>query len=347
MNGTKNSKMKITDKLVKVYQTVKKVELLSSAVVLLGLLTDVLGFFGISVFDVFPKLKSFFFENEESNELYRIIRCIFILIFIVGIILTIIIYIGNKWYADCTLIRGNLYGKIINKMLYDKKYISSGIVEATANDRYKDLFQLSVATNDNPFAMKKSRVHPGSAIDKVVKSAGELLCDMFGLDKNSEDLNICLVYKDKKNKWTTFSNFGSQRSNLDIKELFKDDNPSSFNYVLKYRKEEVFYLDKQKAIDDRKYYRLPNEMNNSIMGSIYCKNLSIYDDKNQIIEGLILSISTKQYSFCNNDDFSIEQCKIAFRYIESMISYEFTKLYLYNHCGLGGWDYVSEKNKKK
>lgn len=115
--------------------------------------------------------------------------------------------------------------------------------------------------------------------------------------------------------------------------------------MLKNRKEEVFYLNKQKAIDDGKYYRLPNEKNESINGSVYCKNLSIYDNNNEMVEGLLLSINTKQYAFCNNNDFSIEQCKTAFKYIESMISYEFTKFYLYNYCGLGEWAYVAKKDK--
>lgn len=338
MNDTKSFKnLKFSDKLVKVYLLVKKVEMLSGAIVLLGIVTDVFGFFGISIFNIFPKLKSIFFENEQTNELYDFTRGVFIFLFIVSICLTLIIYIGNKWYADCTLIRQKLYGNIIDKMIYDKKHISGKIHEAILENKYKKIFEFSSNTNvTNPFTIKKSRVNPMSAIDKIVDSAGELLSAGMGFEKNNEYLSICLAYKDKtKNKWMVCSYHGSQISDADIEGLFEENKPSSFNYVLKNRKEEVFYLNKQKAIYDGKYYRLPNEKNDSINGSVYCKNLSIYDNNNEMVEGLLLSINTKQYAFCNNDDFSVEQCQKTFKYIESMISYEFTKFYLYNYCGLG------------
>lgn len=213
MNDMKSFKsLNFSDKLVKVYLLVKKVELLSGAIVLLGIVTDVLGFFGISIFNIFPKLKSIFFENEQTNELYDFTRVLFIFLFIVSICLTLIIYIGNKWYADCTLIRQKLYGNIIDKMICDKKHISGKIREVILEDKYKKIFKFSPNTNIvNPFTINTSRVNPMSAIDKIVNSAGQLLCDGMGLKEKDEDLSICLTYKDKTQKkmdcifklWTT------------------------------------------------------------------------------------------------------------------------------------------------
>lgn len=56
------------------------------------------------------------------------------------------------------------------------------------------------------------------------------------------------------------------------------DQKSTFNMALRTQGGKVLYMKKQKAYDNCSYIPSEYEINYGMRGSIYCKNLSIYED---------------------------------------------------------------------
>lgn len=210
----------------------------------------------------------------------------------------------------------------IKKDIHDK--IKVTIVQ---EGKYPNYYNLTAS----PLSEHSSRLNPVTKIDCIFEHATELLAERFGCPKN--EISMCLIYKkDKQTEWKVINRKNLSDYQLDLERLMSNSE-STFNSVLKTPGNFEFFVDKNDAYNSGKYVKTKSELNRELKGSIYCKNLSIYDDNNNLIKGFALSIGT---TFCDDsDEFSSNICKKMFKIIEDDIKGELIVFHMIEHIGLG------------
>lgn len=324
--ATKKSPKNGKEILQGIYKKINDNVLISSLLPLIGLLANIFGVFGVYLKEI--EIFSFLYD---ADGLKPISIAIISFIFIISCCILLIQYIGDKFTRKSKQIEEDLYEKITNMERCIKNDIHDKIKVAIVQEgKYKNYYNFT----RSPLSDPSSRLNPVTKIDCIFDHATGLLAERFGCSKS--EVSMCLIYKsEKQSKWIIMNRKNLSDSELDL-EYLMSHRESTFNSVLKTSGKFEFFTDKNVAYDQGKYVKSSSEFNRQLEGSIYCKNLSIYDDDNNLVKGFALSIGTKKVAFCDDlDEFSSNICKKMFKIIEDYIKGELIVLHAIEYMGLG------------
>lgn len=210
----------------------------------------------------------------------------------------------------------------------------SGIIDA---GKYKGSVKdaLKAIYNDS------SRLNPKRKIEHILEYSNMLLSYISGV--KSEKISIILMHKTNENsKWEVFLKRNIEYGPKEIAQLFNSKN-SGFSKSLEQSPWPVFYIRKSDAQLNNAYMPNAHEIENGVKGSIYCKDLSIYDKEQKMIKGFVLAVSTDDKQLARNNTLGRNVLKETFELIEEMLKPEIDHLYMTDYFDLGG--YISEKDK--
>lgn len=316
-----------------IYKISNKTCFFSLIIPMIGLLSNIISLFGNSFKDIFAKVT---FLYDANGNLTPWTRYAIISFIILSLILTIVKHIGDKWNLISDKIEKNIYNKLLNMEIGLRKQYYDKEKEVVKEKSYEGIFLNTPngPPSDSPYSKKNSRLNSAFKIEQIIQRSVIFLSETFGCNENN--INISLIYKkNQTSAWEILCKKNLRDNELDIDKLI-DDDESMFNVVLELPEKYEFYINKEDAYEDRKYVKSAEEKDNGISGSIYCKNLSIYDSKGTLIKGFVLAIGTKNIAFCDEDVFQINLCKKIFRVIEDNIKREIMNLYITEYLGVGG-----------
>lgn len=318
------------EKILSIYTKIKDKWFIGLIVAFFEVVAALFDILGIDLSNTF--LFDILYKSE--NDLKLIPKIILIVILMGSFIALIIKFIGDKWFGDSEMLQNRLFKNILNLEIGIRNQIYEDYLDIIQEGHHFNCYKKLIKSN-LPYKNRHSRVNSIRRIEEIIKRTIMFLRDRFGFDE--EDwINICLITKNKKKgKWEVLYCKNLTENDVTIEELMSQKE-SMFNCVLQGPGICEFYLDKLDAYNDHKYILSQNETITRLSGSIYCKNLSIYNNNNEMLEGYVLSIGTKNLPFCQNDVFSINLCKKIFQVVESTIKRELITSYLMDHLGLGG-----------
>lgn len=226
--------------------------------------------------------------------------------------------------------RLSVYKTLIQSIISFENQNTQELKKLIFQNRYKSSLTYS-GKEPSPFLNATSRLHPVHKIEIFLKKVIEVLSTVFGIDQNN--ISVSLIYKPKeKDSWSVISELNIYDDEISLDELMKNPQ-SSYMQVLSQKGGSLLYIDKKEAISAQKYVPSDHEQDNQICGSIYCKNLSIYDN-DKISVGFVLAIATRGMQFGNDDEYSKNLCLEIFRFIESVIQNELCSFCMNKHLGL-------------
>jgi hypothetical protein len=215
-------------------------------------------------------------------------------------------------------------------------------LQITTDNEKKDVFR----ADDYNLLGVVSPLNPLETIKLKIEYTCELFNKLFDIPQNL--IGVSIIYN-RNSVWEYLCEVNIEGRSLPLATLTSNSH-STFNIVRDagprcYR----FFPDKNTARRTQQYIPDRSEQdiidnNGTIIGSIYCSNISVMQGENILFEA-VLSVTTYDWQMCDEDDqVALYRIRQMFLHIEDELKYELAKLCAYGHSGLLDTIGVSNKN---
>ncbi len=235
----------------------------------------------------------------------------------------------------------------ISKTLADKKnekgkedgqYVLQELLESVNSCKNTKLrrfnkFIFESDSSDNAF---KTITQPLEQIEEILKNIQITLSNLFGIKRS--EIGLSILYSNyfknfesvNDDHWYWLHVIGTQQD-LDKKQLLENENSTARN-IIDNKGSYIFYPDKRVGIRENKFIPGPLDSQNSNVGSIYCKDISIVRD-NKISVKAVLSVTTYGVQLCGKrDKNTIKKIeKIIMPTFEARLKVELSLLFIKNY----------------
>ena len=315
------------------YRCLKKRWYITIFFPIVDMIASFLGIIGKNIHD-YSLFKPLFNGNNELKTTPQIIISI---ILIASIILLLIKTIGDIWTLKSEELQNKVFYNLCNLELDIRKQLNDEYCNIIFNKKeYCNYYNNTIVQSiyPAPFKNQQSRLNSIKQIEEIIKNSHTFICNRLGI-KDPNSLSIILYGKNSsKEKWKSVYNKNPIIKDKSINNLI-NNKKSVYLSVLESPGSHRFFLNKNNISSQYDNIISKNEKKDGSIGSIYIKDLSIYDYNNKAIKSFILIIETKKVQFCNNDEFSKNLCKRIFVEIESMLTKELVRFCLMEYIGLG------------
>lgn len=321
------------DRILSFYNWLKKRWYITIFFPTIDMIASFLGIIGQNIYD-YSLFKPLF---DDNNELKTAPQIIFSIILIASITLLLIKTIGDIWTLESKEVENKVFYNLCNLELDIRKQLNDEYCNIIFNKKeYCNYYNNTTVQSiyPAPFKNQQSRLNSIKQIEEIIKNSHTFICNRLGI-KDPNSLSIILYGKNSsKEKWKSVYNKNFIINDKSINNLINSQK-SVFVSVLESPGSHQFFLNKSSIPSQYDNIISNNEKNEGSIGSIYIKDLSVYDYNNKAIKSFILIIETKKVPFCKDDEFSKNLCKRIFVEIESMLTKELVRFCLMEYIGLG------------
>jgi hypothetical protein len=267
-----------------------------------------------------PFLKDLFYVHNNQSSVDELRSQWSFVSFMIIILNVILIFL--KAIAD----RKNMISNKDSQTIYREIFKSLHSSTVKKVQRFKDF--INIKEDLTKYSAFKSITKPLLQIESLTDNLVQTLVKLFGLEQ--DDISISLYYRTNKDNTINQIHCYNTINDLSIKEVVKNEK-STFNYLLRTpNKDQVFFPDKSKAINEGYYIPCNHDNKHNNKGSIICKLFTI-ESETFTIE-TILSINTYGKQFCEINDIDsimkIEVMVLPIFYMRYMLELE---LYFIKH----------------
>jgi len=167
---------------------------------------------------------------------------------------------------------------------------------------------------------------------KSILSFRDSIADLIGI--SDEDIGISVIYRTNTSDKYRIINTPNIEDDIDVNEILQVEN-STIGFLIKNKRSIVFVADKRIGRLRGRYIVSPKDAENKYIGSIVCKNISLKQNGELIVEAY-LTITTYGYQICDEQDYESKKkfAKYFMPILVKAIKLEFSKKYLvkYSKC---------------